>query len=92
MPRWLHSGRRRDICIILYDTDGLLAQEIKTQLEDHYGTRIEPKQFRQTLSKLVDTDYVQATPDGLQDRYTLTDAGRRALEAHVTFIEEHVGQ
>lgn len=92
MAKWLHSGRRRDICMILYRTDGLLAQEIKTQLEAHYESRIEPKRFRSALKNLAATDYVQAHPDGIQDRYTLTDTGREALEAHLSWINEQANR
>ncbi len=82
MSQWLASGRRRDICVLLYGADGITTQELKRRLEDHYEVRLDPGSFRSTLAALVEAGHVDRTVDGVHDRYALTDAGRTALEAH----------
>ena len=82
MGQWLTSGRRRDICVLLYGTDGVTTQDLKRRLEDHYEVRLDPGSFRSTLAALVDAGHVERTVDGVHDRYALTEAGRAALEAH----------
>ncbi len=90
MGQWLHSGRRRDLCVLLYGTDGLRAQELKTRLETHYEQRIEPTQFRRALEQLVDQGHVTQEADGIQERYRLTNAGQAALEAHERWRQDEL--
>jgi len=82
MSQWLASCRRRDICVLLYGSDGVTTQELKRRLEDHYEVRLDPGAFRSTLAALVEAGHVERTVDGVHDRYALTDAGRAALEAY----------
>lgn len=87
MTRWLQSGRRRDICYLLADTDGRRGQQLKSALETHYDDRIDPSAFYGSLSALVDAGLVDCREDGLHDVYSLTEAGARRLEDHVAWVE-----
>jgi len=91
MARWLQSGPRRDICVILYGEDELRRKEIKTALQDHYDDRIDPKRFDGMLDTLVDTGHVERHADGLQDVYALTKGGERAVETHYAWAREAAG-
>lgn len=90
MTRWLQSGPRRDLCVILVDAGELPAQKLKTRLEAHYDTRIEPRQFYGMLDGLVSGDHVAKRTDGLHDVYALTDAGERALRDHYEWMTERL--
>ncbi len=80
MPKWLQSGRRRDICILLAAADDeLTGQQLKTRLESRYDTRIDPKSFYGALETMVDNGFVSQRTDGIADKYSLTDAGERRL-------------
>jgi len=86
MSRWLASGLRRDLCIALADAEEPTGQELKTSLEAHYDDRLSPREFRGALDALVDAGHVAERTDGIHDRYDLTDAGRRGLEAHAEWV------
>lgn len=91
MTRWLASGQRRDICLVLYGEDGLRGKEIETRLQAHYDRRLDTKQFDGLLSKLVDTGHVERTVEGIHDVYALTDAGAAAVETHLDWAREQTG-
>lgn len=91
MARWLQSGTRRDVCVVLYGEDGLRGKEVKARLQDHYDDRVDTKRFDGLLSKLVDTGHVERRVEGIHDVYALTDAGEAALEAHVGWVRESTG-
>ena len=90
--RWLQSGRRRDLCYILYDEGPLQAQALKSRLEARYGDRIEPKSFYGALDTLVENGHLERRESGIHDEYALTDAGREMLEDHVEWVRERVGE
>ncbi|WP_114578976.1 PadR family transcriptional regulator [Saliphagus sp. LR7] len=79
MAKWLQSGRRRDICIVLAAEGELPGQRVKSELESRYDEHIEPKAFYGSLSALVDTGFVEERTEGIQDLYALTEAGERRL-------------
>jgi DNA-binding PadR family transcriptional regulator len=85
--RWLQSGLRRDICVIVAGLDDPTGQEAKAALERHYDDRVRPKTFHGALEALVDSGFLSRTQDGLADRYALTDAGRRRLVEHHAWVE-----
>lgn len=89
MSKFLQSGRRRDICVILSDGPRQ-AQSLKSALESHYDERIEPRSFYGALETLVENGFLETESEGIHDVYTLTDAGRARLEEHVDWILEHV--
>ncbi|MFB6154906.1 MAG: PadR family transcriptional regulator [Haloferacaceae archaeon] len=90
MARWLQSGTRRDLCALLYDAGELRAQQLKSRLESHYETRIEPRQFYGALDRLVSSGHVGKRTEGIHDVYSLTDAGARALRDHVAWLTDRV--
>jgi DNA-binding PadR family transcriptional regulator len=91
MAKWLQSGRRRDLCLILYDEGALHGQALKSRLESHYEERIDPKSFYGALDTLVDGGHLELRESGIHDEYLLSDAGRAMLEAHVDWVRERVG-
>ncbi|WP_254840211.1 PadR family transcriptional regulator [Natronomonas marina] len=87
--RWLNSGLRRDVCILLAE-ESYRQQQLKVALEDHYDDRIDAKQFRGALERLVEAGFVEREVDGIHDVYSLTGAGRDALDAHYEWMTEKV--
>jgi len=92
MARWLRSGTRRDVCVLVAGaTDGELpAQKLKTRLERHYDTRIEPKRFYGALEELERKGFLESRTDGLTDVYRLTEAGERRLRDHYAWLRDHL--
>lgn len=90
MSRWLQSGLRRDLCIVIHALDEPTGQRAKTALEDHYGDRLEPRAVHGALDELETAGYVTRTVDGLQDRYALTEAGERALLDHYEWLKDSI--
>jgi len=90
MAKWLQSGRRRDLCLLLYDEGPLHGQALKSRLESHYDERIDPKSFYGALDALVDGGHLELQESGIHDEYLLTDAGRTMLEAHVDWLRARV--
>lgn len=91
MTKWLQSGRRRDICYLLYDEGPLQAQALKSRLESHYAERIDPKSFYGALDSLVENGHLELREAGIHDEYVLSAAGRELLETHVSWVRERVG-
>jgi len=85
MTKFLQSGRRRDICALLAG-ERLQAQALKSALEDHYGTRIEPQSFYGALDALEEAGFVERETDGIHDVYVLTEAGEQRLREHVDWL------
>ncbi|QCC52300.1 hypothetical protein [Halapricum salinum] len=90
--KWLQSGRRRDLCVLLYSSDGVPAQKLKTSLERRYDDRIDPKQFYGALDALERLGHVQKRTEGLSDVYELTAAGREHVESYTEWLDEQVDQ
>lgn len=90
MSEYHRSGTRRDVCAVLYEVGELRGQQLKSALSSHYDRRIDPKQFYGMLDALVDSGHVEKREEGLHDVYALTDAGERALLAHVEWLRSLV--
>ncbi|MGQ4555965.1 DNA-binding protein [Halobellus sp. GM3] len=90
MSRWLQSGRRRDLCALLYEAGALRGQKLKTALERHYGTRLDPKSFYGSLDALVDSGLVERETEGIHDSYRLTTAGIEGVESQYAWLSERV--
>jgi len=84
--KWLRSGLRRDICVVVASADEPTGQECKAALESRYGDRLEPKRFYGALDALTNAGHLEKSVDGLQDRYALTAAGQRALRDHYAWV------
>jgi len=85
MTRFLQSGRRRDICVLLAG-ESMQAQALKSRLEDHYDERIDPESFYGALETLERGGFVERRAAGIHDVYALTDAGRERLDAHLDWL------
>ncbi len=85
MAQFLQSGRRRDICALLAG-EPRQAQALKTRLEDHYDSRIDPKSFYGALDALENNGFVETKTEGIHDVYLLTDGGEQRLRAHVDWL------
>lgn len=91
MTKFLQSGRRRDICALLAG-ERLQAQALKSRLEAHYDTRIEPQSFYGALDALEESGFIEREADGIHDVYLLSEAGERQLRTHVDWLVEAVGR
>jgi len=91
MTRFLRSGRRRDICVLLAG-DELQAQALKTRLEDHYDERIDPESFYGALDALERNGFLKTRAEGIHDVYRLTGVGRTRLDEHVEWVLESVDE
>lgn len=89
---YFSSGRRRDLCVLLYGTGGLRGQKLKTRLEDHYDTRLDPGTFYSTLDALVESGHLETRTDGIHDVYALTADGQDRLDDHVAWLTREVGR
>ena len=90
MTQWLRSGRRRDVCALLYDSGALRGQELKSTLEATYDTRIDPAAFYGSLDALVDRGLVAKRIEGIHDTYRLTEAGADGVESHYAWLSERL--
>jgi DNA-binding PadR family transcriptional regulator len=90
MSQWLQSGRRRDICVLLYDAGTVRGQQLKTDLESAYDTRIDPNAFYGSLDALVDRGLVARRTDGIHDVYRLTESGIDGVKSHEAWLSHHL--
>ena len=86
---WLTSGLRRDVCVLLYGEERR-AQKLKSALESRYGRRVKPDRFYGALDSLEKNGYVDQRVEGLEDVYSLTDAGRSSVESQFEWMREQV--
>ncbi|PSQ13430.1 multidrug DMT transporter permease [Halobacteriales archaeon QS_7_69_60] len=87
--RWLNSGLRRDVCVLLAG-ESYRRQQLKVALEDRYGDRVDADRFRRALERLIDAGFVEREVDGIHDVYALTDAGREGVEAQFEWMREQL--
>lgn len=86
---WLTSGLRRDLCILLYGEERR-AQSLKSALESRYDRRVKPDRFYGALDALESNGYVEKRVEGLEDVYSLTDAGKNSVETQFAWMRERV--
>ncbi|MFC7072452.1 PadR family transcriptional regulator [Halovenus rubra] len=89
MARFLQSGRRRDICVLLAE-EPRQAQALKSRLESLYDVRIDPKSFYGALEAMKDAGFIETKTEGIHDIYALTDAGEQRLDEHIEWVLDHV--
>ncbi|SFG04510.1 hypothetical protein SAMN04488063_1244 [Halopelagius inordinatus] len=87
---WFQSGRRRDLCALLYEAGELRGQKLKTRLETQYDLRIDPKSFYGTLDALVSKGHLARRTEGIHDVYTLTERGEAGVESYYEWVTERV--
>ncbi|MFO7927557.1 MAG: PadR family transcriptional regulator [Halobacteriota archaeon] len=86
---WLTSGLRRDVCVLLYSEERR-AQALKSAMESHYDRRLKPDRFYGALDALESKGFVRKRVDGLEDVYSLTDAGRERVEAQFEWMRAKI--
>ncbi|GGC59553.1 DNA-binding protein [Haloferax sulfurifontis] len=87
---WFQSGRRRDLCAVLYDAGELRGQKLKTRLERYYDLRLDPQLFYGTLDALVESGHLERRTEGIYDVYGLTDAGASRVESYYEWLAARV--
>ena len=87
MAKWLQSGLRRDVCVLVHALEEPTGQRCKRHLEERYGDHVRPKQFYGALDALVDSGHLEREPAGLADSLSLTPAGERALRDHYAWVD-----
>lgn len=88
MAKWLQSGLRRDICIVVADLEHPTGQDVKRAIEAHYEETVRPKTFRGALTDLEKTGHLESEVDGVYDRYSLTPGGERRLWEQYEWMQE----
>ncbi|MFC6825991.1 DNA-binding protein [Halopelagius fulvigenes] len=87
---WFQSGRRRDLCAVLYDAGELRGQQLKRRLEAHYGTRIDPQSFYGTLDALVSKGHLARRTEDIHEVYDLTERGEDGVESYYEWLTDRV--
>jgi DNA-binding PadR family transcriptional regulator len=90
MAKWLQSGLRRDICIAVAGLDEPTGRRVKREVESKYEATVRPKTYIGAMNALVDAGFLVETPDGIHERYALTDAGRERLDEQFEWLAERV--
>lgn len=90
MAKFLASGLRRDLLVLVRSMEDPRAQVLKRALESHYEERITPRDFHGTMDALCQTGFLTRTADGVHDRYSLTQGGERSLMSHYDWMQSHV--
>lgn len=90
MAKWLRSGLRRDICIVVADLGNPTGQDVKRAVEEKYGETVRPKTFRGALADLERTGHLVSEVDGVYDRYSLTEAGEERLWEQFEWMRERL--
>lgn len=91
MSKWLESGLRRDVCVVVAGEGDPTQQSVKRAVERKNDDRIEPKRFNGAVQKLESAGILEREQDGLHDRLLLTDAGQRRLREHHEWVAEYLG-
>lgn len=92
MSQWLQSGRRRDICILLSGAGELQGPALKAALSERYETRIDPQSFYGALEALVEQGFLERHAEGINEVYSLTDAGEARLREQYQWMGEQLDQ
>ncbi|MFC3477234.1 PadR family transcriptional regulator [Halobacterium litoreum] len=91
MSKWLESGLRRDVCVVVCGEGDPTQQAVKRAIERKNDDRIRPKRFNGAVKKLESAGILERTPDGLHDRLSLTEAGETRLREHREWEAEYLG-
>lgn len=90
MSKWLSSGLRRDVCVVVASEGDPTQQSVKRAIERKNDERIRPKRFDGAVRKLEDANILAREPDGVHDRLRLTDAGATRLREHREWVDERL--
>jgi DNA-binding PadR family transcriptional regulator len=86
---WLTSGLRRDICVLLYG-EKTRAQTLKSGIEARYDRRLKPDRFYGAVDALESNGFVEKRVEGLEDVYSLTEAGEDAVDTHFEWMRDQL--
>ena len=86
---WLTSGLRRDICVLLYG-EGRRAQTLKSAVESRYDRRVKPDRFYGAVEALESNGFVEKHVEGLEDVYSLSEAGEKTVERQFEWMREQI--
>jgi len=92
MSKWLESGLRRDVCVVVAGEGNPTQQSVKRAVERKNDDRIDPKRFRGSVQKLESAGIVEREQDGLHDRLSLTEAGEERLRAHRAWEADYLAE
>jgi DNA-binding PadR family transcriptional regulator len=87
----LTSGLRRDVCVLLYGEERR-AQALKSAIESHYDRRVKPDRFYGALDALESNGFVRKRVEGLEDVYSLTDAGATSVETQFEWMRQRLDE
>lgn len=90
MSKWLESGLRRDVCVVVAGEGDPTQQSVKRTVERKRDDRIRPKRFNGVVEKLESAGILEREADGVHDRLLLTDAGERRLHEHHEWVAEYL--
>lgn len=90
MSKWLQSGLRRDVCVVVAGEGNPTQQSVKRGIERKNDDRIRPKRFNGAVGKLEKANIITREADGVHDRLLLTDAGEQRLCEHRAWERERL--
>ncbi|MDL0139218.1 PadR family transcriptional regulator [Halobacterium salinarum] len=90
MSKWLASGLRRDVCVVVAGEGSPTQQSVKRAVERKHDDRIDPQRFVGVIRKLESAGIIERERDGLHDRLLLTDAGQRRLRDHHAWVADYL--
>lgn len=92
MSKWLESGLRRDVCVVVAGEGTPTQQSVKRAVERKNDDRIRPKRFNSAVEKLESAGILEREADAVHDRLSLTEAGERRLREHREWVEAYLDE
>lgn len=87
------NGFQRDLLHVVAGHERLNGLEIKSKLEEYYGTDINHSRLYPSLNDLADKGLIEkGSVDQRTNYYSVTNRGRRELESHHEWERQLVGE
>jgi DNA-binding PadR family transcriptional regulator len=84
---------QRDLLYVIAGMDEPHGLAIKGELEDYYGTDINHGRLYPNLDELVEKGLIEKSEkDGRTNVYTVTQRGRREIDAREEWEKQYVGE
>lgn len=85
------TGFQRDLLYVIAGLDEPHGLGVKEELEQYYGTEINPGRLYPNLDALVEEGFVEkGTKDRRTNTYSVTDGGHQQLEARQDWKARHI--